>query len=218
MLPTLIVRPPSSDLRTLVVADDPLARAGLTSLLADRPPCLVVAQVAANSDLQAALTAYTPDVLVWDLGWNVTASLEHLADLRDLDLAVAALLPDDSHVLEVWSAGARGLLPRNTEGEALVAAISAVAMGLVALDPALAAAMFTAKEPVPALPTEGLTARELEVLQFLAEGLPNKAIAQKLGVSEHTIKFHVNAILTKLGAQSRTEAVVRATRLGLIIL
>jgi DNA-binding NarL/FixJ family response regulator len=67
-------------------------------------------------------------------------------------------------------------------------------------------------------PAEALTPRELEVLQLLAEGLPNKTIARQLSISEHTVKFHLNAIMSKLGAQSRTEAVVRATRLGLIIL
>ena len=65
---------------------------------------------------------------------------------------------------------------------------------------------------------EDLTPRELEVLQLLAEGLSNKEIARRLGTSEHTVKFHVNAILGKLGAHSRTEAVTRAARLGLIIL
>ena len=65
---------------------------------------------------------------------------------------------------------------------------------------------------------EDLTPREHEVLQLLAEGLPNKAIARKLGISEHTVKFHINAILGKLGAGSRTEAVVLATRLGLVLL
>jgi len=68
------------------------------------------------------------------------------------------------------------------------------------------------------LPVDTLTPRESEVLHLIAEGLPNKQIAQKLSISEHTVKFHVNAILTKLGAQSRTEAVVRATRAGLIAL
>jgi len=63
-----------------------------------------------------------------------------------------------------------------------------------------------------------LTPREQEVLQLLAEGLPNKAIASQLSISEHTVKFHVNAIMGKLGAQSRTEAVTRATRAGLILL
>ena len=63
-----------------------------------------------------------------------------------------------------------------------------------------------------------MTSRELEVLWLLAEGLPNKAIASRLGISEHTVKFHVNSIMGKLSAQSRTDAVVRATRLGLILL
>lgn len=68
------------------------------------------------------------------------------------------------------------------------------------------------------LPAEPLTPRELEVLQLLAQGLPNKAIAERLGVSSHTVKFHVNAILSKLGARSRTEAVVLATQMGLTVI
>jgi DNA-binding NarL/FixJ family response regulator len=67
-------------------------------------------------------------------------------------------------------------------------------------------------------PSDPLTPREQEVLQLLAEGLPNKVIAQRLTISEHTVKFHINAILGKLGAQSRTDAVVRATRSGLLLL
>ena len=70
----------------------------------------------------------------------------------------------------------------------------------------------------PPRPARALTPREREVLQLLAEGLANKAIAQRLAISEHTVKFHVNAIMSKLGAQSRTAAVVQATRLGLIML
>lgn len=68
------------------------------------------------------------------------------------------------------------------------------------------------------LPAEELTPRELQVLQLVAEGLPNKAIAQRLHISEHTVKFHVAAILSKLDAHTRTEAVTRAVRQGLIIL
>jgi two-component system, NarL family, nitrate/nitrite response regulator NarL len=86
------------------------------------------------------------------------------------------------------------------------------------LDPALAGALVAARTELPALPVEALTPREVDVLRLLGEGLPNKAIARRLGISEHTVKFHVNAILGKLGASSRTEAVVRATRLGLILL
>jgi DNA-binding NarL/FixJ family response regulator len=89
---------------------------------------------------------------------------------------------------------------------------------LIALDPALADVVQPSRDLLPQPPAEELTPRELEVLQLLAEGLSNKAIAYRLDISEHTVKFHVNAILGKLSAQSRTEAVVQATRLGLIIL
>jgi len=78
--------------------------------------------------------------------------------------------------------------------------------------------MMPGRDSVHDFPVEELTPRETEVLQLMADGLTNKAIAQKLSISEHTVKFHVNAILGKLGVQSRTEAVVRATRLGLLLL
>jgi len=94
----------------------------------------------------------------------------------------------------------------------------AAAHGLVVLDPSLVNPVLEARDPSSASLVEELTPRELEVLGLLAEGLPNKAIARRLGISDHTVKFHVNAVLGKLGAQSRTEAVVRATRLGLILL
>jgi DNA-binding NarL/FixJ family response regulator len=90
-----------------------------------------------------------------------------------------------------------------------------VASGLAVLDAAAAGELL---RPAPAAPSEGLTPRELEVLALLAEGLSNKAIAGRLGISDHTAKFHVNAILGKLGAENRSEAIVRAARLGLVVL
>jgi DNA-binding NarL/FixJ family response regulator len=103
-------------------------------------------------------------------------------------------------------------------GERLLAAIEAVYWGLIAVEPELMALLAPAGV-LPELPlAEELTPRELEVLRLLAEGLSNKAIAQQLDISDHTVKFHVNAIMKKLGAQSRTAAVVQATRLGLIVL
>ena len=89
---------------------------------------------------------------------------------------------------------------------------------MVVLDPNLAAAVLPEIGRMPGRPMEELTPRELEVLRLLAEGLPNKTIAHRLDISEHTVKFHVNSILSKLGAHSRTEAVINATRLGLILL
>ena len=154
--------------------------------------------------------------MLWDLGWDTTVTLESLADLPEGSPPLVALLPDESHTTEVWTAGALGLLFRNADAASLVAALRAVDSGITALDPQLAAAIVTARvTPLP--PTAGgLTPREVEVLTLVAEGLPNKSIALRLGISDHTVKFHVNSILSKLNAQSRTEAVMQATRLGLI--
>jgi two-component system, NarL family, nitrate/nitrite response regulator NarL len=206
------------DLRVLVVADDPLVRGGLAALLSEQHEFTVSGQMATSADLAGGLTVYSPDVLVWDLGWDPTTSLERLADMRESGTPVVALISDEIHASNAWIAGARGILLRNVEGAHLGAALVAAARGLVVLDPTLSAAMLLSRDRLPLPPGEELTSREREVLQYLAEGLPNKAVAGRMNISEHTVKFHVNAILGKLGAQSRTEAVVRASRLGLIIL
>lgn len=206
------------DLRVLIVADDPLARTGLATLLTNQPGCIVVGQRGEDADLLAELDVYRPDAVAWDLGWDPVLTLERLSDLKDASLPIVALLADETVAADAWTAGARGLVLRDTDPETLVAALKAVAQGLIALDPPLTAPLLPSDDRTPVPLVEELTPRELEVLQLLAEGLPNKAIAHQLDISEHTVKFHVNAILSKLGAQSRTEAVVRAGRLGLIIL
>jgi DNA-binding NarL/FixJ family response regulator len=113
---------------------------------------------------------------------------------------------------------------RDATTEEIVAAMRAVGGGLVTLDRRLAHGALTAPERVT-VPTElaagagePLTPRERDVLQLMAEGLPNKLIAARLSISEHTAKFHVSAIMTKLGAASRTEAVTIGARRGLLIL
>ena len=118
-----------------------------------------------------------------------------------------------------------GLLRRDASEEEILAGVAAVASGLITVDPTLAD-LVLAPSGGTAVPAGGaveqdgdpLTARELEVLQLLAQGLPNKLIAQRLRISEHTAKFHVSAILMKLGAASRTEAATTAARRGLLIL
>jgi DNA-binding NarL/FixJ family response regulator len=215
-----------TDLRVLIVADDPLARAGLAALLADQPGCLVVAQVAEDADLLSAPDVYRPQVVVWDLGWERVPTstpaqptgTERLAELADAGLPIVTLLPEESYAIEAQISGARGLLTRDISAERLMAALTAVAQGLMVLDLSLVASLLGTGDQIPSPLAEELTPRELEVLRLLAEGLPNKTIAHRLSISEHTVKFHVNAIMGKLGAQSRTEAVVRATRMGLILL
>ncbi len=210
------------DLRVLVVASSPLARAGLTALLDEASGITIVGQ--SDGDLSDALDIYRPDVMIWDMGWEPLQYLDRLQEVGDLP--VLALIADESAALEASAAligaGARGLLLHNARAGTLASALIALGQGLVVIAPAVAEALRAEPSLSPARQTnpliDALTPRELEVINLIAEGLPNKTIAGKLGISEHTVKFHVNAILTKLGAQSRTEAVVRATRMGLIAL
>jgi DNA-binding NarL/FixJ family response regulator len=209
---------PIPNLRLLIVANDSLARAGLTALLANQANILVVGQASSDDDLMAALAIYRPDILLCDLGWKPEELLGQLDSLDLAEIPLVALLPDITYVSPAWTGGARGLLPRSAAGDKLAAALLAVAQGLVAIDPAFTGALLPHSQAAAPLPAEPLTPREQEVLQLLAEGLPNKSIARRLDISDHTVKFHVNAIMGKLNAQSRTEAVVRATQLGLILL
>lgn len=204
------------ELRLLLIADDPLARAGLAALLADLDGCLLINQIssaALTADSPLPFSNPQPDVIIWDLGWDPA----DFPDWQEITIPIVALLADESGASEAWAAGGRALLPRDVDAETLLAAARAATQGLLVLDPQLAADLLPAAESDLA-PIEELTPRESEVLQLLAEGLTNKAIAQQLHISNHTVKFHVNAILRKLRAQSRTEAVVKATRMGLILL
>jgi two-component system, NarL family, response regulator YdfI len=119
--------------------------------------------------------------------------------------------PDPAIFSLIRHAGPAGLLHSNASGDQIVQAIKAIALGLNVLDSAL-----NPQSPDEEMPTEQLTPREAEVLRLLADGLGNREIAAKLNVSEHTIKFHIRSILGKLGAASRTEAVTRGLRSGLI--
>lgn len=205
-------------LRVLIVANDPLVRERLAALLSDQPGFDLVGQIAADRSLTAPFALYHTDVVLWDFGLTPELSIKLLNELPNISPPIVALLPDESHAAEAWTENIRGLLLREAETENLRAALRAAAQELVTLDPALAAVLAPHRHHERSARIEALTPRELEVLQLLAEGLANKAIAQRLRVSEHTVKFHVNAILSKLNAQSRTDAVVRATRSGLIIL
>ncbi len=214
-------------LRVLIVADDPLARGGLAAMFANRPDGVVVGQMAADADAISGVGVYRPDVVLWDLGWERSADaeqespgthLEHLAALQDTGVPVAVVLSDASHAVAAWDAGARCLLFRDVQVDPLVASLHAAVQGLVVLDGLLATSLLPMHQAEPAPLVDALTPREQDVLHLLAEGLPNKVIADRLHISEHTVKFHVNAVMGKLGAQSRTDAVVRATRRGWVLL
>jgi len=139
---------------------------------------------------------------------------DELPDGMELSgLTPMVLVSSGASLLNGLRAGARAVISAYATPDQILAAIHAAAAGLVAMSVEDAIAMLPT---VTARLNEPLTPRELEVLDMLAEGLSNKVIAHKLAISEHTAKFHVNSILAKFNAGTRTEAVTRGIRLGLI--
>jgi DNA-binding NarL/FixJ family response regulator len=165
-------------------------------------------------DVVAADDGHTPDVLVAD-------SAGELAD-ETVEGAPVVMLGDASTAVEALRSGAAAVLLPDAGAGALRAAIRAAALGLTTLPAELRPALLEQAgrhrlEGEDNAPAAGLTARELQVLQLLAEGASNKAIARRLGITPHTAKFHVAAIAGKLGASGRTDAVAKAMRLGLVM-
>src|SRR5512139_31612 len=201
-----------SPLRLLLVGEDALARAGLRAV-AEAAGLRVVADLApVEVDDDAEDEA---DAAAWDV-----APRGPLDGLRSLStrLPVVALVWAEEQAGEALAAGARAVLLRDRLEDRLLPAVTAAVAGLVAVDERVAESVLRPRPtPAEAL-VEPLTARELEVVQLLAEGLTNRRIGERLGISEHTAKFHVNSILGKLGASSRSEAVAQAARLGLVLL
>ncbi len=161
---------------------------------------------------------------VWVLDAPDQAMLDHLAARRygDEPRAAVILTDEPSIAQQLAHAGLRGwaCMGRDLGPVELDLAVRAADTGLVLFDlPGAAAALSSASVPaIPPRDQEPLTPRELQVLQLVAQGLPNKGIAQRLGITENTAKFHVASLSAKLGAASRTEAVTLAARRGLIVL
>ena len=179
--------------RVTVVARDTLVREGLARLIE-----------ACELELVGRVDA---DVALLDSG--------SMTDVAGLGIPCAILVASDARAPEILGAGAAAVLSREISPERLRAALIAVGAGLVVLDAALARTGLP-DASVEAEPGEELSARERQVLTLLASGLSNRKIAERLGISEHTAKFHVMSILAKLGAATRTEAVVIAARRGLL--
>ena len=203
-----------TELRVLVVSLDRLSRAGLASVLDQQPGLTVVGQVSGDEDSFLSADVYDPDVIVWDVSWETASASHNLGLLSENSPAVLALAATVDQAGQARKAGAQTVLGRNSSPETLAAARAALSHGLQVTDPALSGDLgLSPSGPGSVSP---LTPRENDVLRLLAEGLPNKGVASRLEVSEHTVKFHVNSIMGKLNAQNRTEAVTLATRLGLL--
>jgi two-component system, NarL family, nitrate/nitrite response regulator NarL len=202
---------PEGVLRAVVVAAFPSVRAELRGMLEEGGGVRVVGEgtpgAVAGGDSQ-------PDVVVAEAG-DEESGIEELQETYPGTPLVLLMGRSDEIGVRRGFAGPRAYLAREATGEEIVAAVRAVVQGLTVFSPSLLSAQADADGRMERGP-DALTERELEVLPLLAAGLPNKAIALRMGISEHTVKFHVGAILSKLGAASRTEAVVLAARRGLL--
>jgi DNA-binding NarL/FixJ family response regulator len=193
-------------LPVVLVADDPLVRAGLATLM---PEMVQVVRAIGTDAVSRQVAGANAHVVVWDADDEVPSATD-----LDLGLPVVLLVRSSDEAQRVD--GAAAVLRRDVDANRLGAALIAVRAGLRCVDDRLPSTRRAAPEGDG--PKEPLTAREIEVLGLLAEGRSNREIALALDISVHTAKFHVDRILLKLEASSRTDAVVRAVRLGLLTL
>lgn len=212
-------------IRVLVLAPYPTQRAGLRALVEDDPAFQVAGEADTLDALAEQIEQLAPQVILLDPGPDLDTVLDGLATFSGSRILPPLVLmaPTIDDVSDAIDNGIQGFLLPDATADEIGAALRSVIAGLTVVDgraiPRLLARRAVPESPSQAEgPVEALTPREREVLQLIAQGLPNKTIALELGISEHTVKFHVGSILAKLEASSRAEALARAARLGLIVL
>lgn len=210
-------------IRVLVWAKSAIARAGLEAIVqADDRFAIVHFERDARS-LSGQLSTAETDVVLLDRAdaGPIRLSVE-VGDFEGAAQVVLVENPTRGELLRLLQDGAKTLLLRDSRPSEITAALQAAAEGLVAMSPELLEILWPAGSEMASFdelpPGEPLTSRESEVLSLLADGAANKEIAARLRISEHTVKFHVSSILNKLGATTRTEAVTRGYKEGLIII
>lgn len=214
---------PMNNIRVLVVDDQPLVREGLVILLERIENIEVVGSAADGRNALTLLDRLRPDVILMDLRMRGIDGIETtrraLAAHPDIVVLVLTTYPDDRSLFGALRAGASGYLTKDATLEEITAALRAVASGATALAAGAQTRLITAalrpgQEPRKDRP-DGLTPREMEVLQLVAEGLRNEDIAARLVISTVTVKTHINHIFGKIGAADRAQAVSYAFRSGL---
>ena len=213
----------------LVIADDQaVIRAGLRMIIDNEPDMTVVGEAGTGSEATEVAARSHPDVILMDIRMPDLDGIEATRRLTETDqngpaVLVLTTFDDDENVFESLKAGAAGFLLKDAEPETLLGAIRSVAAGEALVDPSVTRRLIDRwvdledANPAPRdASTMGLTDRETEVLVLLARGLSNRDIAERLFLSQATIKTHVSSLLGKLGVQSRVQAVILAYEYGVV--
>jgi DNA-binding NarL/FixJ family response regulator len=213
---TEIPRAGEAQIRVLLVDDHPPFRIGMRVLLEQNPAISVVGEASSGAETLRLAAALQPDVVVLDCqlpdmdGPAVAAALrEQETPLRVLALSA---YDDLKYIRGLLAAGAMGYLLKNEAVEVVVAAVQAAAMGRAYFSATVAAQLAQVARPEPLV--EPPTAREREVLAELALGRTNAEIARQLGISERTVRFHIENLFGRLGVENRVEAVMKAMQVG----
>lgn len=223
-------------IRIVLVDDQTLVRQGIQTLLELEEDLEVVGTAADGREAITVVQREHPDVVLMDVRMpqldGVAATRELLRLRPELGVIILTTFDDDEYVFEGLKAGARGYMLKDTSAEEIVAAVRAVAAGEALIQPSIARkvvaefsrlASGAGRQSVAAAPRdtaasldEPLTEREHEVLRALVDGLSNREIAERLVITEGTVKNHVSSLLAKLGVRDRTQAVLKAQTLRLI--
>jgi DNA-binding NarL/FixJ family response regulator len=207
-------------IRVVVVDDHTVFREGLRALLGRVDEIEIVGEAATTQEAIEVAEALRPDVVLMDLhlpgGGGELATKTIAADNPEVGVLVLTMHSDDAHLRHALSAGARGYLLKDAEPDAIIRAIVAVSEGQAIFDPGIAARVIAATgAPQADRPFPALTEREHEILDRLARGLRNDAIAARMGISVKTVQNNVSTILLKLGATDRAQAVALARDAGM---
>lgn len=219
-------------IRVLLADDQDIIRTGLTIILNHQPDLEVVGQAADGQEAVELAKQLQPDVVLMDLKMprlnGIQATRQVVAALPKTQIIILTTYDTDDWVFDGIRAGAVGYLLKDTSGDKLAEAVRGVMRGESQIDPTVARKVLrefqhvtspgrATAPPAPlGEPLEKLTDREEEILNCLVAGLSNKEIAQQLSLSEGTVKNHISAILAKLHANDRTQAVLTALKRGLV--
>jgi len=211
--------------RVVVAAISAVRRSGLESIVRNNSSLKLAGSLPTIVGFTTRIQELQPHVVIADLAQADTQFFSVASDLERAGVGVVVLInePSVGWTARALQAGVRAILPRESSEDEIVSAVVAADRGLVLLDPEVTKELASQTRPVTSTAEnaadglEELTPREVEVLRLMAEGFGNKQIAARLGISDHTVKFHISSILAKLSVSSRTEAVTQGIRMGLIV-